>query len=62
MGEIMANDNADRGPADRVRINIEEDYEVQFWSRELGVSRLQLVRAIEQVGPGVAAVRRHLSR
>jgi hypothetical protein len=58
----MADDDADRGPTDRARITIEEEYEILFWTRELGVSRLQLARAVEQVGPGVGAVRRLLSR
>jgi hypothetical protein len=61
-GKIMADDDTDRGPTNGACIKIEEEYEIVFWTRELGVSRLQLARAIEQVGPGVAAVRRLLSR
>jgi hypothetical protein len=61
-GKIMADNNTDRSPADRARINTEEEYELQYWARELGVSRQLLARAVEQVGPGVAAVRHQLSR
>ncbi len=34
----MADDRSNRGPADRARINIHEAYEVEYWSRELGIS------------------------
>jgi Protein of unknown function (DUF3606). len=34
----MAYDKTKRGPADRFRINIHEAYEVEYWSKELGIS------------------------
>jgi hypothetical protein len=38
----MADDKSNRGPADRARINVNEVYELAYWSKELGVSTAQL--------------------
>ena len=35
----MADDRSLRGPQDRQRINLSEDYEVAYWSKKWGVSR-----------------------
>jgi hypothetical protein len=40
-----------RGPADRMRINVNEAWEVRYWTAELGCSEEQLRRAVESVGP-----------
>lgn len=34
----MADNASNRGPADRARINVNEDYEVAYWTKELGIS------------------------
>lgn len=57
----MADDRTDRGPRDRSRINVDEDYEVQYWSRALGVTPEKLVAVVRAVGPGVEAVRANLA-
>jgi hypothetical protein len=49
-------------PADRARINIHEDHEVRYWTRELGVSREQLEQAVKAVGVMAADVRKHLGK
>lgn len=36
----MADDKSNRGPADRARVNIHEPYEVEYWSKEFGVTRI----------------------
>ncbi|WP_313213464.1 DUF3606 domain-containing protein [Stenotrophomonas acidaminiphila] len=56
----MADDKSKVGSPDRDRININEDYEVQYWSKELGVSPSELRDAVKAAGPTVDAVRRHL--
>ncbi len=33
----MADDKAERGPADAARINVNEAYEVRYWTRNFGV-------------------------
>lgn len=56
----MADDKSKVGSPDRDRININEDYEVQYWSKQLGVSPSELRDAVKAAGPTVDAVRRHL--
>ena len=45
---------------DRSKINMHEDFEVKYWTKELGVSKEQLQRAAEKVGNSAAAVRKEL--
>ena len=51
-----------KGAADRSKINMSEDYEVKYWTRELGVSKEQLQKAVDKVGNSAAAVRKELAR
>jgi hypothetical protein len=51
-----------RGPADRMRINLHEEYEVRYWTAVLGVTVSELRAAVDEVGPMVADVRRHLDK
>jgi hypothetical protein len=56
----MADDKSKVGQQDRQRINTGEDYEVQDWARQLGVSAEQLRAAVKAVGPMAADVRKYL--
>ncbi|MGY8564603.1 DUF3606 domain-containing protein [Paracidovorax citrulli] len=58
----MSDDKTKSGSPDRDRINLNEDYEVQYWTKALGVTAAQLKEAIKAVGPTAAAVRRHLGK
>lgn len=58
----MADDLKQTGRQDDQRINLDQDHEVSYWSKELGVSREELRRAVEQAGPMVENVRQHLNR
>lgn len=58
----MSDDKQNRGSPDRDRINVNEDYEVQYWTKALGVSPEALREAVAAVGPTSEAVRRHLGR
>jgi hypothetical protein len=44
------------------QINIALEYELQFWSRALRVSRADLVAAVTAVGPSARAVSKELGR
>jgi hypothetical protein len=46
-----------KGPADRSKINMHEDFEVRHWTKHLSVSKEQLQKAVDKVGNSVAAVR-----
>jgi hypothetical protein len=46
---------------DHWRVNLAEDWEVTFWSREFACSADELKRAVEAVGANAGAVRAYLS-
>ncbi len=56
----MSDNLKDRGPQDRSRVNVSEDWEVQYWTREFGVNEDQLRKAVQKVGPSADAVRKEL--
>ena len=51
-----------RGPADRSRINVHEDYEVRHWCSALDCTAAQLHAAVRAVGSMVTDVRRYLGK
>ncbi len=56
----MSDDKTNRGPQDRSRVSMSEDYEVQYWSDKFGVSRDRLQQAVDRVGNGADAVEEFL--
>ena len=54
-------DLKNKGQQDRSKINMHEDHEVKYWTRQLGVSKEQLHNAVDKVGNGAAAVRKQLA-
>ena len=57
----MSDDKGNRGSPDRDRIDIHDPDEVRNWTKSLGVSKEELQRAVEAVGPMASKVREHLS-
>ncbi len=58
----MSDDRSKRSKSDRSRISLDEDYEVRYWTNELGVSKEQLADAVKSVGNSVDKVREHLGK
>ena len=58
----MADDLTNRGAQDRARISLNEDHEVRYWTKELGVSKERLASVIARVGNSADAVRRELGK
>ena len=58
----MTDSLATRGTQDRVRINMNQEHEVKYWTDKFDVSREELQRAVDKVGPMVDAVERQLRR
>jgi len=56
----MADDRTKQGPQDRFRINVNERYELDYWSNKFGVTPVELKRAVEKVGVMAADVEREL--
>jgi hypothetical protein len=49
-------------PIDITKINIHESWEVDYWTKELGVTRSQLLVAVSNVGVLVSDVKSELQR
>jgi len=58
----MADDKTKKGPADSSRVNVEEDYEVTYWTDTLGCSKEELRKAVKEVGTSAKAVRAYLNK
>jgi hypothetical protein len=58
----MADDLKDRGGRDRSRVNVHEDYEVRYWTHKWGVTKEQLVQAVQKAGVSAQAVARELAK
>lgn len=56
----MTDNLNNRGPQDRSRINVEEEWECRYWSEKLGVTDDQLREAVHQVGTSVDDVTAYL--
>jgi hypothetical protein len=49
-GATMSDDTSKRGPADRQRVNVDEDYEVRYWTQKWNVSEARLREAVAAAG------------
>lgn len=58
----MADDKSKQGPQDRARINVNERYELDYWSKKFGVSEDELKRAVGKVGVMADDVEKELKR
>jgi uncharacterized protein (DUF4415 family) len=56
----MSDDLKNRGPQDRSRVNVNEDWELRYWTREFGVTADQLRAAVRKVGVMRTDVEREL--
>jgi hypothetical protein len=52
----MSDNLENREAEDRARVSLSEEHEVQYWTEKFGVTREELVEAVDQVGTSVYAV------
>jgi hypothetical protein len=53
----MSDDKNNRGEPDRSRVNLSEDYEVEYWTKELGISKERLIEIVGRMGSSADKVR-----
>ena len=58
----MSDHRKNRPPQDAARINLNEEEEVRYWTKALGVTKEQLASAAKTTGLQVDAVRRHFAK
>ncbi|MFD0749154.1 DUF3606 domain-containing protein [Mucilaginibacter calamicampi] len=52
---------AKTGTPDSKTINLNEDYEIKYWTKELNASKEELTDAVNEVGKSAEAVREYLN-
>jgi hypothetical protein len=57
----MSDDPTKTGGPDRSRVNVDEDYELRYWTKAFGVSAERLIQAVKKVGPRLDDVEAELS-
>jgi len=57
----MSDNKLNRGEPDRSKINMNEDYEVKYWTKHLGVSKEKLEQVVAKVGNSASAVQKELA-
>jgi hypothetical protein len=58
----MADNKENRGPQDRSRIAMDQDYEVAYWTKKFRVSRDALAEAVISAGSSSQAVADFLNK
>lgn len=58
----MPDDITRRQPEDPQRININQDWELEYWSKRLGCTKAELIAAVNKVGPMVEDVKKELGK
>lgn len=56
----MKDDPRNRGEPDRSLVNLNQEHEVRYWTKELGVTESRLREAVQEVGTSAAKVREFL--
>jgi hypothetical protein len=56
----MTDDRKIKGPADQEKINVNQPYEVEYWTKSLGVTKEDLIDAVRVVGTNTIAVKAEL--
>lgn len=58
----MSDNLKKKGPNDRNRISLAEDWEVKYWTKTLGCSVMELKEAVAAVGNSTGEVRIYLQK
>ena len=53
----MSDDKTKRGPADASRVNVNEKYEVDYWTEKFNCTEAELRACVKEVGPMVKDVK-----
>ena len=55
----MSDDLNKRSPQDASRINVNEEWELRYWTQKFGVTEEELKAAVKKAGVNVDAVSKH---
>jgi hypothetical protein len=60
--KTMSDDKTKTQPQDATRVNVNENYEVQYWTKKFNCSEAELRRAVEAVGVSADKVEEYLKK
>lgn len=55
-------DDLNKRPLDATRVNVNESWELDHWSKKFGVTKEKLKEAVKAVGTSAAAVKKYLGK
>lgn len=58
----MSDDLSKKGPQDATKVNVNETWELEYWSKKFGVTKEKLKEAVKAVGTSAAAVQKYLEK
>ena len=58
----MSDDKSKTGKPDDSKINVHQKYELDYWTKALGVTPAKLVEVVKKVGPQVKDVKKELGK
>jgi len=58
----MSDNKSKKRPLDAFKINVNEEYELRYWSKTLKVSPDELREAVDKVGPQASKVRQYFHK
>jgi hypothetical protein len=58
----MPDNRIKKGQPNRSKIAMDEEHEVKYWTKHLGVSKEELRQAVDKVGNSAAAVKKQLGK
>ena len=56
----MPDDLSKHGPADRTRVNVQETWEIEYWTGKWGCTKAELKAAVQAVGASAEKVEAYL--
>lgn len=58
----MSDDLSKRRPQDATKVNVNETWELEYWSNKFGVTKERLKEAVKAVGTSAAVVQKYLGK
>ncbi|WP_082474329.1 DUF3606 domain-containing protein [Chryseobacterium sp. Leaf201] len=58
----MSDDLDKRRPQDATKVNVNESWELDYWSKKFGVTKERLKEAVKAVGTSAATVQKYLGK
>jgi hypothetical protein len=58
----IMSDDLSKKPEDATKVNLNESWELDYWSKKFGVTKEKLKEAVKAVGTSAAAVQKYLGK